>query len=320
MPGMAAELPPDTGPRLGPALPAGLAERARALARGELRPVPTRPAATVVLLRDGPAGPEAYLLRRVKTMAFAAGMYVFPGGSVDPRDRGLPPDRWLGAPPAGWTAALSADEALTRALVCAAVRETFEESGVLLAVADPSADRFGHPSAGSVADTRGADWERDRTALARGDRAFSEFLAVRGLRLHADLLRPWAHWITPEVEERRYDTRFFVAALPPGQQVRAADGEADRAIWLAPREAVRRHRAGELGMLPPTVVTLAELAAADSVAAVLAAADARRIRPRLPTVVLAADEARLLLPHLDDHTGAGRDRPGGGGAVRGAAG
>jgi len=256
-------------------------------------PVTPRAAATVVLLRDGGSGLEGYLLRRVRTMAFAGGMYVFPGGTVDPRDSALSDGHWAGAPPDQWARILSADSDLTRALVCAAVRETFEESGVLLA--GPTANDV-------VEDTRGANWEADRAALVDRTLSFADFLERRELVLRADLLRPWAHWITPEIETKRYDTRFFVAALPTGQRTRDVGGEADHAQWLAPATAVARHLEGDLGMLPPTVVTLRELSSYDRVADVLAAGSDRDVRPRLPQVVVDADTARLLLPHADDGT------------------
>jgi hypothetical protein len=173
--------------------------------------------------------------------------------------------------------------------VCAAVRETFEESGVVLA--GPTADEV-------VADTTGDDWESDRQALLDRSLSFAELLARRGLLLRADLLRPWSHWITPEAEPRRYDTRFFVAALPPGQRTRDVGGEADRVIWMRCDDALDRFERRELGMLPPTAFTLAELASYKSVADVLAAGDARDVKPVLPKIVLGDDEdARILLPH-----------------------
>ena len=118
-------------------LPASLVEQAAAYASGELTPAEPRDAATVVLLRPGAAGPEVYLLRRQASMAFAAGMCVFPGGGVDPRDFDADV-AWAGPSPAAWASRLGVDEAMARALVCAAVRETFEESGVLLAGPSPS--------------------------------------------------------------------------------------------------------------------------------------------------------------------------------------
>jgi 8-oxo-dGTP pyrophosphatase MutT (NUDIX family) len=284
---MSADLPAaPLPPRL--ELPAALAERARRLASGELTPAPPRAAATVVLLRDGADGVEAFLQRRVRTMAFAPGVHVFPGGSVDPRDLSLPDGAWAGPPPAGWADLLSADEPLTRALVCAAVRETFEETGVLLA--GPSADTV-------VADVRDPQWEADRQALVDRSLAFADFLQARQLVLRADLLRPWAHWITPIIEERRYDTRFFLAELPRGQLTQQVGTESERGFWVRPGEAVDRHNQGEFAMLPPTIFTLRELSAYDRTAAAMDAGTARDIQPRLPQVVVDADTAALLLPH-----------------------
>lgn len=264
-------------------VPPSLLERARAFLAGPGEPAPARHAATVVLLRDAPGGPEVYLLRRVATMAFAPGMHVFPGGSVDPRD-GEQETAWAGPGPAEWAADLRCDEPLARALVCAAVRETFEESGVLLA--GPAPDRV-------VADTTGADWERDRAALLDRSRSMAGMLAGRGLVLRSDLVRAWAHWITPEFEPRRFDTRFFVAALPAGQVARDVSGEADRAEWVAVREAVAAHEAGSMAMLPPTIEALREISAYDEVAAVLATT--RELRPKLPRLVEQDGVPRLVL-------------------------
>jgi 8-oxo-dGTP pyrophosphatase MutT (NUDIX family) len=226
-------------------------------------------------------------------MAFAAGMYVFPGGSVDPRDQRVSDAAWGGPPPAAWAGLLTADESLTRAIVCAAVRETFEESGVLLA--GPDARRV-------IDDVTADDWEEDRRALLDRTLSLAGLLERRGLVLRADLLRPWAHWITPEVEPRRFDTRFFVAALPVGQRTRDVGGEADLVAWVRPADALAAAERGELGMLPPTAFTLSELATFATVAEVLATGDARDVRPVLPKVVLGDDdEARLLLPHDDGY-------------------
>ena len=272
-------------------LPDGFAARARELLAGTAEPAPPRDSATVVLLRDSPSGPEAYLLRRQQSMAFASGMYVFPGGSVDPRDAEVRTG-WAGPPPAEWAARFGAPEPLARALVCAAVRETFEESGVLLA----------GPDAGTVvADTSSDDWESDRRALISRDLPFAEFLARRGLVLRADLLRAWAHWITPDVEPRRFDTRFFVAALPVGQVTRDLLEEADRVEWVPAAAAVRRWVAKEMDLMPPTLVTLAELAAYGTTAAVLAAAGSRPISPIQPQVVVDGDVAQLVLPRSGGH-------------------
>ncbi|HEY3603889.1 MAG TPA: NUDIX hydrolase [Sporichthyaceae bacterium] len=270
-------------------LPEGFAEKVRQLESGELTPVPPRDAATVMLLRERDDATQVYTLRRQKTMNFGAGMYVFPGGSVDPRDASAE-IRWFGPPPAQWAAAFGVSEDLARALVCAAVRETFEESGVLLAGPDEHS---------VVADTSGEDWEADRRALLDRTLHMSDFLDQRGLCVRADLLRPWAHWITPEVEPTRFDTRFFVAAMPTGQRTREFGEEADRVEWIAPGAAVERWKAGALKVMPPTLITIAELAEYKTVADTLAGAADRVIRPILPKVELRGEEAHVLLDAED---------------------
>lgn len=237
---------------------------------------PVRPvdAATVMLLRDGAGGVEAYFLRRQRSMAFAAGMYVFPGGRVDPRDADADV-RWVGPPAAEWANRLGCDEALARALVCAAVRETYEEADVLLAGDDNSV----------VADVSGDEWEADRRALVAHEVSLASVLERRGLAVRSDLLATWAHWITPEFEPRRYDTRFFVAVMPDGQRTRDVSTEADQVEWLAPSAALGREERGEIAMLPPTRVTCQDLAATSSAASALPAAAARRISPVMPRLV-----------------------------------
>ena len=262
-------------------LPEGMFDRARAMSRGELEAPPTRDAATVALLRDGAAGPEVYLLRRVRAMAFAGGMHVFPGGSVDPADAHAAV-AWSGPPPSAFAEAFRCDEPLARALVCAAVRETFEESGVLLV--GPSPDEL-------LADVSTDDWEAERVALEAREQSLSELLARRGLVLRADLLRPLAHWITPEVESKRFDTRFFVARVPEGQVCRDAGSEADQRLWVRPADALE----SGLGMLPPTAVVLGDLAEHDDVDAALAAP--REIRTVLPKLLVGDDDSvAFLLP------------------------
>ena len=267
-------------------LPDGLAERVRGLRDGTVTPAVPRPAATVVLLRDAPDGLEVYLLRRVRAMAFAGGMHVFPGGSVDPADAHASA-AWAGPPPSAFADAFGCDEPLARALVCAAVRETFEESGVLLA--GPSPDEV-------LADVSTDEWEAERVALEAREQSLSELLTRRSLVLRADLLRPFAHWITPEVEPKRFDTRFFVARVPQGQVCREAGTEADQRRWLRPQEALDQR----LGMLPPTAVALADLTAHPDVESALDAP--RTITPVLPKLVVGEDdEVAFLLPGDDGY-------------------
>jgi 8-oxo-dGTP pyrophosphatase MutT (NUDIX family) len=310
-------------------LPDEIAMRVQEIMAGGREPAQARDASTVVLLRPAASGSfEVYLLRRRRSMAFAPGAHVFPGGSVDPRDADADL-AWAGPDPAEWGRllmpesagshpaaashhglpggsgasgdpgvspgsrgapqdhqhSLTGSAAAARALICAAVRETFEESGVLLA--GPTADTV-------VADTRGDDWETDRHALIDRSLSLAGLLQRRGLVLRSDLLKPWARWITPAMERRRFDTRFFAAALPEGQRTRHVGGEADEVVWLAPSAAIGAARKGEILLMPPTAVTLAELARHDTLAGVLAASG--DMAPRQPEIAVTGDTAWLTIP------------------------
>ncbi|UZJ30270.1 NUDIX hydrolase [Streptomyces endophytica] len=292
--------------------------RIRALANGELTPAEPRRASTVLLLRDtGTGGPAVHMLRRRTSMAFAGGAYAYPGGAVDPRDER--PVAWAGPSRAQWAVRMGVDPATAQAIVCAAVRETFEEAGVLLA--GESADTV-------VADTTGEDWEADRAALVAHELSFADFLSRRGLVLRSDLLAAWARWITPEFEPRRYDTWFFVAALPEGQHTlpqglpvgpggnAVAAGEADLALWTRPGEAAAGYDRGELLMMPPTIATLRALEPYATVADVLAAAEAQDLTPVLARARLVGGEIVLSWPGHDEFT---KHIAPGGGAGDGAA-
>jgi 8-oxo-dGTP pyrophosphatase MutT (NUDIX family) len=263
--------------------------RAADVAAGHVPPAATRDAATVMLLRSGDDGPEVYMLRRKASMAFAPGAFVFPGGSVDPRDADEE-IAWAGPGAAEWGRIFDAPGQLARALVCAAVRETFEESGVLLA--GPSAMTV-------VADTRGDDWEADRHALLDRSLSLAGLLRRRRLVLRADLLRPWSRWITPVVEERRFDARFFAAALPPGQRTRDVGGEAAQVAWIKPADAVAAGRRKEIVLWLPTAVTLGELAECGTVAAALATP--RQVTPLLPEVTIRAGTAWIKVPGKQEY-------------------
>jgi len=270
-----------------------LSERITAIAAGQLAPAVPRDAATVMLLRPAPGEPggvEVLMLRRPASMAFAPGAYVFPGGSVDTAD-GDPRIGWAGPGPEVFGDWLGASPDQARALVCAAVRETFEESGVLLA-SRPEGSPF-EPDAASLASV-----SADRALLAAGRIAFAEILSRRDLVISADLLTPWARWITPEAEQRRFDTFFFAAALPPGQRAAGEHAEADRIAWLRPAAAISAAKAGEMLLLPPTATTLHEFAACGGVAEILASR--RAIVPVEPRLVVEDGAAWLLIP---DETG-----------------
>ncbi|WP_328554294.1 MULTISPECIES: NUDIX hydrolase [unclassified Streptomyces] len=272
--------------------PAEWPERIRALAEGTLTPVTPRRAATVMLVKDSEAGPVVHMLRRRASMAFAGGAYAYPGGGVDPRDDEHQ-IRWAGPTRAWWAERLGVDETSAQAVVCAAVRETYEEAGVLLA--GPSPDTV-------VGDTTGEDWEADRAALVARDLSFAEFLDRRGLVLRSDLLGAWARWITPEFESRRYDTWFFVAVLPEGQRTRNASTEADRTVWIRPAEAAAGYDKGELLMMPPTIATLRGIVEYGRAADALAAAPARDMTPVLAEARLEEGEVVLSWPGHDEFT------------------
>src|SRR4051794_22375894 len=246
-----------------------------------------RQAATVLLLRDGVPGLEVYLLRRTKGMPFAGGMTAYPGGGVDPRD-GDTDVAWAGPSPDRWAAAFGCDERIARELVCAAVRETFEEAGVLLAGSADGSD--------VVPDVSGDDWEERRQALLPRELSLAELLAGRGLALRSDLLRPFAHWIPPPVEPRRYDTKFFAAALPVGQEARHVSGEADEADWLTPSAALTEVAAGVRPMMPPTIHTLGQVDRFADVAAALAGSPPDPMEPISPTFEETPDGKRAVLP------------------------
>ncbi|OIJ89752.1 NUDIX hydrolase [Streptomyces colonosanans] len=267
-------------------------ERIRALAEGTLTPVTPKRAATVMLLKDTDGAPAVHMLRRRASMAFAGGAYAYPGGGVDPRDHDLRIG-WAGPTRAWWAHRLGVDETSAQAIVCAAVRETYEEAGVLLAGPTPQT---------VIGDITGADWETDRAALVARDLSFAEFLDRRGLVLRSDLLGAWTRWITPEFETRRYDTWFFVAALPVGQRTRNASTEADRTVWIRPVQAAALYDEGELLMMPPTIATLRQLIPYASAAETLKAAPARDLTPVLAKARLENDEIVLAWPGHDEFT------------------
>jgi len=233
-----------------------------------------RRASTVMLLRDGDAGPEVFMLRRVSGMEFAPSMMVFPGGGVDERDgeSGLP---WAGPAPAEWADRLGCSPAEAQMYVAAAIREVFEECGVLLA--SPSAS-------GPLARVDDPEWRDIRLALVDRRLSLADVLHDRGLVLRSDLIVAKAHWLTPVFEPRRYDTWFFAALMPPFQVADGETTEADHADWFVPSELLRAYAAGSALMLPPTVICVEEIRDAPSAAA----------------VVVHSDELPLIMPEVVD--------------------
>jgi 8-oxo-dGTP pyrophosphatase MutT (NUDIX family) len=212
-----------------------------------------------MLVRDARAGSGAglkiFLMRRHSKMEFAPGVIVFPGGGVDDRDRNGDlggRGAWAGPPPEWWAQRFGIESDLAEALVCAAARETFEESGVLFA--GPADDPDGIVGDASV-------YGDARRALDDRTLSFADFLRTENLVLRSDLLRPWANWVTPEAERtRRYDTYFFVAALPEGQRADGENTESDLSGWTFPQAAIDDFEAGRNILLPPTWTQLDSLA------------------------------------------------------------
>lgn len=240
-----------------------LAEHARAeVDAADPRPEPVEPklASTVLLVRDRAAGPgdddtsgvEVFMIRRVPTMEFAPSMWVFPGGGADERD-GETEVPWGGPSPARWAERIGVQEFVARQLVIAAVREVFEECGVLLAGADERT---------VLGNVSGAEWHAERAGLLAKEQSFAQMLSRRGLTLRSDLLTLRDHWVTPPFEPKRYDTYFFAALLPEGQIPDDATTEADVSAWVDPHDLLRRVADGSDRMLPPTVVNVERVARA----------------------------------------------------------
>lgn len=237
-------------------------------------PVVPIPAASVLLLREraGGGGVELFLVRRHRKSAFMSDAFVFPGGKIDPDDGGAE---------------------------VAAVRELFEEAGVLLAT--PPLDG-----------ARQAEW---RARLNARQATLRELLAAEGLTLDVARLRYWARWITPSVEPRRFDAQFYLAELPPGQEPSFDQKETVDSVWVTPGEALEQQSAGNLKLPPPQIRTMLELLpdAPHGVARLFETADRRREHPHpvMPRFAQVEGLLSLLLPWDPEYEtlGAGESTP-----------
>lgn len=257
---------------------------------------PLADASTVILIRPG-APFEVFLVKRHQKSAFMGGLFVFPGGKLDPEDgEAAMLDRT--APEPGTlcarldeTPGRPLDPPVAAGLYVAACRELFEEAGVLLA----RRRREVGPIAFAAADVE-AHFSGLRAALRAGTTSFAEIVSSEDLILDLGSLTYYAHWITPSRERRRYDTRFFIAAMPEGQTALIDHQEVTEQAWQTPEAALRCYEAGEIGLAPPTLRTLEELAELESIAALQAFAAARRIAPILPKVAATDGRIAILLP------------------------
>lgn len=259
-----------------------------------VKPPPAIPApsATLVLLRDRlEAGFEVVLIQRHRASKFAAGDYVFPGGKVEPDDNPGDAERWcagLDAARAASVLGLEDDPGRALGYWIGAIREAFEEVGVLLAY-----DAGGHPA--RVDAPRFADYRR---ACHADNRAFWDMLRAEELTLATDQLVYFAHWITPEEQPLRFDTRFFAAPMPEGQEAVADDKEIIDVRWLTPREAFEARARGEISLRLPTMKNLALFDGVTSSREALDRLRGRPVSPIRPRLVFDAAGAppRALLP------------------------
>ncbi len=271
--------------------------------------VPVEPfdAATVIIVREDPGRPfEVLLMRRHRRQTYMGGAFVFPGGRLDDADMADELLPCLDAPPPGVNLLLqepSLAVAKARGLFVAAVRETFEESGILLANARD----------GRLLDSAGPAAAVRRSACRGGLRSRSLSLAdiarYEKLRYALDRLVPYSRWITPAVEPRRFDARFFLARLPAGQTALQDHAEMTECQWLTPGEALSLHRERMIVLMPPTLRTVEELAAFATADALFSAASHRRIEPILPEAFAEGEIYGVLLPNDPKYSLSGRRSP-----------
>ncbi len=223
---------------------------------------PPAPSASVMVLRGGEQGLEVLLVRRHGNSKVLGGVYVFPGGKLDDADCAVPTERLDQSPPALVQAL--AEDGLDAAMACglhvAALRETFEECGLLL--------HEGHAPGLP---------EQLRQRLQAGE-PFLQATDALGLSLQTRRIQPWSRWITPRmpsVSDRRFDTRFFVALAPSDHEAAHDAHEVTETVWLSPEAALRQYWAGQIGLVPVQIITLMQLAQHRSAQAVLQAARAR---------------------------------------------
>lgn len=249
--------------------------------------VPALPAATATLVRDTADGIEVLMLQRNYQSGFMPGMFLFPGGALDADDRAHGVlERCVGLDEARASAALDIPHG-GLAYWAAAIRECFEEAGVLLAY-DESGDVV-NPGAPE----RLERFSEYRRRLNQGEAILAQMLERERLKLATDRLTYFSHWITPVNAPRRYDTRFFVGVAPPGQEALPDNVEAIHHTWVRPSVAIERYRAGEYKMRTPTIRTLEQFAAFDRVDTLIEAMRAQRAIPAiLPRI--SATGKRLL--------------------------
>jgi 8-oxo-dGTP pyrophosphatase MutT (NUDIX family) len=253
--------------------------------------IPLRDAATVMLVRDGAQGVEVFMLRRNLNSDFVGGAYVFPGGAVDDHDRHENLDPVCRGRSDAEASQQLGIERGGLAYWVAAIRESFEEAGVLLAYDhDDHVIRLDEPGTKER-------YVEHRRAVDTGERRLVDICEDEHLQLAVDRMYYFSHWITPEGAPRRYDTRFFVARAPEAQEPLHDDHEVIANLWIRPSVALERHRAGEFDLIFPTMRSLQALERFATADDVLAAAEAIQSVPAiLPRLVEDSGGYRIVLP------------------------
>ena len=241
--------------------------------------VPVRPASTAIILRDGAAGMDVFMVVRHHQIDFASGAFVFPGGKVDPQDEEYVRDNNFGVSESGPNSSYW----------IAAIRETFEEAGLVLARKRNEGDIVDANEAHRLVVEHRAD-------ILDGKLTFPDLLKMNDLRPALELMVPFAHWITPSTQPKRFDTHFFLVAAPV-RQTGAHDGtEAVEGVWTTPKQALADADAGRRIMLPPTRLNLEKLAQDDRVEDAVARARSSKVVTVLPRVEKVDGGRKLHLP------------------------
>jgi len=268
----------------------------------DFTPAIPKDAATVILLRTEPENKafEVLLMRRHARQNFMGKAFVYPGGQLDEMDG----DPKLAAYTNGFSAETARrwlhdpdlSDAKARGYYFAAVRETFEESGVLLA---------------GLRSGRGIDFNDSdikkrfsgyRVKIHQKEITLEELAKRENLVFRLDLLKPFAHWITPELEPKRFDTRFFLTPIPPGQKPVHDSIEMTETLWTTPKDALLKQKAGDILLMPPTLKTLEEMSSFSSIPDLFSYASSRDMPTELPQISVEADRVVIKLPHDPEYT------------------
>lgn len=258
-------------------------------------------AVTVIMVREGGQMPfDVFLMRRHRDQGFMGGAFVFPGGRLEEADCDLSLLKRATGLDAGQAKAklnepfLSGEKAM--GLFLAAVRETFEEAGVLWAAS------FCSQTIDFSDEQTQQRFREHRSRLQRGEISLKTIAETEGLCFPIGLLTPFSHWITPEVEIRRFDTRFLLARMPEGQSPAHDSVETVESLWLTPGEALARNESGEILLMPPTLKTMEELGHFASLEELFHDANEREIHPVLPQPFSEGQSFGVKLPHDPEYT------------------